>query len=58
MTVIAEWVSQNRGFIILVVVLVLAFTLLRTRESILPDSDVMALASQGKPAVIEVFSNT
>nr|MBN1229112.1 hypothetical protein [Anaerolineae bacterium] len=50
--------SQNRGFIILVVVLVLAFTLLRTRESILPDSDVMALASQGKPAVIEVFSNT
>lgn len=52
------WVARNRWLILAAVAAALAYSLLRSQPSALPDGGLMELVGAGEPVVVEFYSNT
>lgn len=57
MSSILNWLSENRLSLIVIVLLAVAFFVLRTSPSDISAGDLQARLSGGRPVVLELYSN-
>ncbi len=55
---VASFFAQNRTLLIVIGIAALAFLLLRTTQSRLPDGGLDSALGGGTPVVVEMYSNT
>ncbi len=55
---VMTFLAQNRTLLIVIGIAALAFLMLRTTQSSLPDGGLDAALAAGKPVVVEMYSNT